>query len=153
MTTADELREQMAIAAGEERRKVEASLAEYHRLTRALNGTFVCPDCGSVHDDLKKRHTALKAQIEQFMTTNREDSLDDPETGVRVWLEPSGRTARFDIASLPDAVVLALARIPGLLTANNPALDKLGDSSAALAALRAVRTYEDKAKSLKVEKK
>ena len=152
MTTAEELREQMAIEAGEERRGVEASLAEFYRLSQALKGDFTCPDCGSVHDGMKKRHDALKAQYEQFMATNREEELDDPETGVRVWLESSGRTARFDIASLPDDVVLQLARIPGLLTAINPALDKLGDSSE-LAALRKVRTYEDKAPSLKVEKK
>lgn len=153
VTTAAELREQMARDAGEERRRVESSLAEYHRLDMALKGTFVCPDCGSVQDGMKKRYEALKAQYQQFMSLHDEEEIDDPETGVRVWLEPSGRTAHFDIASLPDEVVVRLARIPGLLTANNPALDKLGDSSADLAALRNVRVYEEKAKSLKVEKK
>jgi len=81
----------------------------------------------STHSDVlaqQRAQDALKEQLRRFMDVNDLDELVDGETGLGVELGPAPRTTTWDVRTMPDAVVLALAR-RGVLEVNTRAFDAL----------------------------
>lgn len=119
-------------------REAEARAAVY-----ASNHSLVLED--------SKRDEQLRDQLRRWMELNDCDSLVDGETGLGVELAPPGSVTTWDVLSMPDALVLGLAR-RGLLTVVTTAFDalrKAADGADLLDAER-YRVRGERARAVKV---
>lgn len=91
------------------RREVEASLHTLFELRTRKNSTA-------------RQEAALTELVRGYLDLEGASEIVDPERGVRAYLEPRG-TTEWDVASMPDVVVLYLASA-GLLTVATRAFEE-----------------------------
>ena len=66
----------------------------------------------------------LAERVKQWLGLNGETEIVDGELGVRAYLQPRKTAPKWDVASMPDDLILALANA-GLLTVSTAAFDAL----------------------------
>lgn len=66
----------------------------------------------------------IAESVKLWLTLNRETEIIDDELGVRAYLQPRKTAPKWDVQSMPDDLILALANA-GLLTVSTAAFDAL----------------------------
>mgnify|MGYP000895567101 FL=1 len=135
MTTSDKaLMDDLAAEAAEQRRAIVELLARLHVARQTQNTA-------------KREADGLADRVKQWLDLENETEIADDERGIRAYYQ-SRSTTTWDVASMPDDLILILANTPGLMTINTSAFDALrraGGSAALDDAMRFRMTGETRA--------